>query len=121
MQPLPSIMFGTPRSGKWPKVRKAHLKLQPWCMGCGCSNPTQLEAHHIIPFWIDKTQELILDNLITLCSSKSRCHFVIGHLSNWVSWNVNVKKDAAIYFAKLERKPDGKRIMKSRNASPPKI
>jgi 5-methylcytosine-specific restriction enzyme A len=121
LPPLPNIMFGIPRSGKWPKVRKAHLKLQPYCMGCGCSNLTQLEAHHIIPFYIDKTQELNPSNLLTLCSSKSRCHFVIGHLSNWTSWNVNVIRDAAIYFAKLEIKPDGKRIIRSRNASPPKI
>lgn len=121
MQPLPNIMFGTPRSGKWPKVRAAHLKIQPWCMGCGCSNPEHLEAHHIIPFYIDQKAELDLNNLITLCSSSAKCHWVLGHTLSWNSWNPSVKKDAEIFFSKVEKRPDGKRIIQSRNATPSPI
>jgi len=85
------------RSSQWPKVRDAHLKIDPVCNVCGTKE--DLNVHHIIPFHIDRSKELDPDNLITLCNS-NRCHFTFGHLFNWSTFNPNVKSDAKAFKQK---------------------
>ena len=90
-------MFGAnsePRSSQWPKVRDAHLKIDPACNVCGTKE--DLNVHHIVPFHIDKSKELDPKNLITLCNSNG-CHFTFGHLFNWSAYNPNVMIDSQIY------------------------
>lgn len=89
------------RSSEWSKVRAKHLEKQPCCMGCGsCKKP---EVHHIVPYHIDPSKELDPNNLITLCDKY--CHFVIGHLMNYRSWNNSVIEDASKYFDKVKNRP----------------
>lgn len=92
-----------PRSPEWPRVRAAHLKVQPDCAVCGGTE--QVEVHHIVPFHIDKTKELDPTNLITLCEKPSHnCHFVFGHFWNWTNSNPQVQEDA-IHLSQEARKP----------------
>jgi len=94
---------GVRRSSQWPKVRKLFLKVNPICAVCGENK--KLEVHHIIPFHVDPTLELDLDNLITLCESKkkgSNCHLLFGHHGDYKKFNKDVKKDASIWSQKLK-------------------
>ena len=57
---------------------------------------------HIIPFSLDKTKELLFENLITLCPQD---HFFCGHLNFYKSWNKNVKEDARNWHDKIYQRP----------------
>lgn len=89
------------RSSKWPKVRDAHLKIDPVCNVCGRKD--DLNVHHIIPFHIDRSKELDLNNLITLCNGNN-CHFTFGHLFNWQNYNPSVVQDTKLFKKKVEER-----------------
>ena len=89
------------RSSKWKKVRAEHLKTHPSCAACGDTD--SLEVHHIEPFSINPDRELDPTNLITLCSKS--CHFYIGHLKDYTSWNISVIEDSKVYFNKVSNRP----------------
>lgn len=94
--------IGDHRSSKWPTTRKQHLQKQPKCAACG--GDKCLEVHHIKPFNEHPELELDLNNLITLCESKSNgvnCHLLFGHLGNFKSINPNVIQDVAIWIKKI--------------------
>ncbi len=88
--------WGAPRSGKWPAVRRAFVKSNPYCSACGTTR--ELEVHHIIPFHIDASRELDTANLLTLCQD---CHFYIGHLKDWNRYNPQVRDDALALFRRF--------------------
>jgi len=89
------------RSSKWPKIRAKHLEKQPCCAACGsCKKP---EVHHIVPVHVDSSKELDPDNLVTLCDKY--CHFAVGHLMNYKSWNDGVLEDAALFLSKIHNRP----------------
>lgn len=98
------VSFGALRSPKWDEVRKSHLKESPTCKVCDTKgnvlNP--LNVHHVRPFHLHPELELDDSNLITLCR---RCHFLIGHLDNWSSWNVNVREDAEHIRNEIDLRP----------------
>ena len=77
------------RSPKWPTVRNRYVKIHNFCEACGIKY--DLDVHHIVPFHINPSLELVESNLITLCRKH---HFQIGHLSNWTRDNPNVRQDA---------------------------
>lgn len=89
------------RSSKWGKVRADHLKKFPSCASCG--SVKDLEVHHIEPVSVNPDRELDPTNLITLCSKY--CHFYIGHLMDYNSWNIDVIEDAQVYLNKVTNKP----------------
>lgn len=89
------------RSSKWKKVRAEHLKQYPSCAACG--NTDGLEVHHIEPVSVNPDRELDPTNLITLCSKY--CHFYIGHLMDYASWNIDVIEDSRVYFNKVSNRP----------------
>jgi hypothetical protein len=94
------ILFAaTPRSSKWPAVRNAYIKAHPTCAACGRK---ATEVHHILPFHDHPELELDPDNLIALCD---RDHLLLGHLDSWLSWNPNVRTDAAIMLNKIQTRP----------------
>jgi hypothetical protein len=68
---------------------------------------TETLLHKIEDILDQKYPELELDrnNLITLCESKSKCHWIIGHLLNWRSYNPNAKEDALAFREKLLARP----------------
>jgi 5-methylcytosine-specific restriction endonuclease McrA len=91
------------RSGQWPTVRRKFLEGKT-CAGCGTAK--HLEAHHVHVFHLHPTLELDPANLIALCETPGHCcHFHFGHLLNWKSYNADVVKDAAEYFAKVKHRP----------------
>lgn len=93
--------FDSSRSSQWNKIRKKYLEKYPNCQACGRND--DIEVHHIIPVHINPDKELDENNLISLCSKY--CHLTIGHLMDWKSWNINVKKDAEIYYNKIKNRP----------------
>lgn len=88
------------RSPKWPDVEKAFRKLHPDCQAC--TSKDALNVHHIKPFHKFPALELDTMNLITLCR---RCHFFLGHLDDWSSWNVDVVANAAMMLGKIKTRP----------------
>jgi 5-methylcytosine-specific restriction endonuclease McrA len=93
----------TPRSKQWPRVRKAQLKRQPFCQACGKN--VKLAVHHIVPLHVDRSLELDINNLITLCENvhSSFCHYTFGHLGiSWWKWDVNVIEDAATHLKAIQ-------------------
>ena len=96
-------LFEYGRSWKWSDVREAYIKLHPSCECCDSKN--KLNVHHIIPDHIDPAKELDMNNLVTLCLS---CHLTFGHLMNWKSWNVDVRKDIAWFRQKILKRPMAK-------------
>lgn len=89
------------RSPKWKKIRQEFIKNHPVCAGCGSTK--DLEVHHIEPVHINPNRELDSSNLITLCDKY--CHFAIGHLMNYKSYNPNVIIDAKDFLYKIENRP----------------
>jgi len=88
------------RSANWKIIRKQHLKENNSC--CGCGRKDKLEVHHIEPYHVNSNRELDPSNLITLCKS---CHFIIGHLMDWSSWNIDVVSDCRVYLHKVSNRP----------------
>lgn len=93
---------GARRDSQWSKVRKKHLKKQPYCQVCGSDK--KLEVHHIIPFHVAPDLELEPSNLMTLCENGKygiTCHQLIGHLGNYRKINSSAEIDAATWRMKL--------------------
>ena len=73
----------------------------------------KLTVHHKMPFHLDKSMELSLDNLCTLCEGKEvNCHFVFGHcFFSWKCYNPNVEQDIKLIdtirtCAKMEKETE---------------
>ena len=92
-----AICWAQGRSGKWPAVRAAWLRVYSTCEACGGTK--DLEVHHIVPFSQDKSKELDSTNFITLCNHL-HCHLQFGHLCDFKAHNPSVKADA---FRQLDR------------------
>ena len=88
------------RSPRWPKIRKAYLKLFPRCAVCGKKKGNQV--HHFVPFHLNPALELVFSNLITLCPKH---HLIFGHLGWWKSWNVTVVEDCKKWAVKYIHRP----------------
>lgn len=95
-------IYGAKRSSRWLQIRKEYIKNNPYCRCCGGKD--KLEVHHKKPFWLFPKLELEFSNLITLCEKKL-CHFTIGHLYSWKSYNPNIDKDIEIWNRKVAERP----------------
>jgi hypothetical protein len=91
-------VFESERSGKWRTVRDKYIKENPLCYACGSKN--ELQCHHIVPFSIDKSLELNIKNLVTLCTN---CHFVFGHLHNYKNFNPEVIRDCQEHYKRVKQ------------------
>lgn len=102
----PERTFGALRSNEWPKVRAAHLKIQPVCQVCG--GTTKLNVHHVRPFHVHPELELDPNNLITLCNGSSgtiSCHIRFGHFDSFKDkWNPDIKTEAPKWNARFMAK-----------------
>ena len=99
------------RSSNWNKIRKTHLEENNSC--CGCGKTDKLEVHHIEPYHVNPNRELDPSNLITLCKS---CHFTIGHLMDWSSWNIDVISDCKVYLNKVKNRPYQIKVQSNENS-----
>lgn len=88
------------RSSGWRKVRGEVVEERKKCE-C-CQTKQNLDVHHIEPFHLAPEKELDKKNLIVLCS---KCHFLIGHLCNWKSFNIDVVQDAQYLCEKIRNRP----------------
>lgn len=96
--------WGVRRSPKWGKTREAYLRKFPSCRVCGVANP--LSVHHKQPYHLSPELELVESNLITLCESPvHNCHFLIGHLLDWRSYNVRVEEIADLLHGLILARP----------------
>lgn len=86
------ILVSRRRSSKWESVQKKFLKNNFYCAACGATN--KLNVHHILPFHVYPEYELKEENLITLCMSENKCHFLVGHGSSWKAYNPDVRTHA---------------------------
>ena len=97
-------MFGVARSNEWPKVRADHLKLHSVCEICGTKK--DLNVHHEIPVNFDKSLELNLGNLLTLCDSGANdCHRIFGHLFDFRSYSPYIRNDIKEWKKRISEKP----------------
>ena len=94
-----------PRSPHWKAVRAAHLKRYPACAACGATGPKAcLQVHHIVPFHVDPSKELLASNLLTMCESPGRnCHLTHGHAHHWHGWVPTVREDAAAFLRRVRQ------------------
>ncbi|CAB4176620.1 HNHc domain containing protein [uncultured Caudovirales phage] len=106
----PSPSPSATRSSHWPAVRKQHLAKFPTCAACGATSVEEhLEVHHVKPFHLDPSLELLPENLITLCRTGRDDHFHLGHdpdgpgplKPSWRSENKNVRQDSANLLKRL--------------------
>jgi len=81
------------RSPKWQTVRKDFIEANAACEACG--ETEKLEVHHVKPFHLDKSLELEVSNLMTLCDKGHKCHLNIGHLGSWRKENPQAREMAA--------------------------
>jgi hypothetical protein len=98
------------RSPKWPAAEKLALKTQHYCDVCGLAmDPkVKLQVHHVIPYHfcvLLGRPDLELDqrNLIVLCETEEGApapnhHLLVGHSGDFQSSNINVRKDAPVFF-----------------------
>ena len=91
-EPAP-MLYGVARSSKWSALRDDFLEGK-CCASCGGTK--SLVAHHRVPFHVDQSLELEVDNLVPLCEAGKyglNCHLLLGHLGNWRRVNVDVDSD----------------------------
>lgn len=100
LRQAPVVIGAPPRSSKWRSVRNKFLESHPECEACG--SKIGLEAHHVEPYHESPSLELDPENLMALCRD---CHFTFGHLRDWVSFNKDVRQDAAAFRFKRENRP----------------
>lgn len=98
------VPLGSIRSAQWPEVQKAHIAKFPACASCNTKGNilNKLNVHHCTPYHLDKSKELDEQNLITLCR---KCHFFVGHLYSWKSFNITVREDAKLWKQKIKDRP----------------
>ena len=88
------------RSHHWPAVERAHLRLSPVCLVCGCT--AHLNVHHWYPFHFVVAvgrPDLELDhrNLFTLCSDPAKQHhLLVGHLDEFGSFTRDLHRWIAV-------------------------
>jgi 5-methylcytosine-specific restriction endonuclease McrA len=85
------------RSPRWPAERALHLRLYPACAVCGTKN--DIDVHHKKPFHLYPELELVITNLMTLCTTH---HLLFGHLGDWRAWNKAVDKDVELWKEKFQ-------------------
>jgi len=77
------------RHPDWSYVARMYMIDEPNCRVCGKKGEA---VHHILPVHLRPDLELDRNNMATVCH---RCHLFVGHLDNWLSWNVSFNFDAS--------------------------
>lgn len=78
--------LGGARSPHWNALRKDYIAGHPLCEVCG---KKARDIHHLIPFSVDPSKELLWENLTALCRD---CHWSYAHLFSWRSYNNELKE-----------------------------
>ena len=94
---LRDVGLSAKRSTHWPTVEKHFLETHPTCAACG--GKERLNVHHCVPFHLDSSLELDVNNLITLCMGEKECHLKIGHGGSFKQYVPEVRKYASEVLA----------------------
>ena len=94
---------GASFNGSWQRCRRAFLKQVGRKCVC-CSSKKKIQVHHKKPRHLFPELALVFANLICLCRD---CHFHIGHLNSYFTYNENID-DVAWYVHKNSVKKDNK-------------
>lgn len=79
---------GASLNWSWQRCRRAFLKqVGKICVCCGSIK--HIQVHHILPRHIRPDLALVLTNLLALCRN---CHFHIGHLNSYFTYNAEIVK-----------------------------
>lgn len=89
-----------PRDPHWQALQHRWLKEHPYCRSCGTTD--HLQVHHKIPVSWNKSRELDVTNLITLCPVH---HLWDGHLGDWKSYNELVEQDCDRRLFQVKARP----------------
>lgn len=92
----PEVFGGVPRSPRWGAFRDHYLQGKTCA---ACNTKEELEAHHIVPFHIDKSLEMSGANLVALCRNH---HLTFGHCGDWSAFNPQVLADSAAYLRRFK-------------------
>ena len=92
----PLVLGG--RSSQWGKLSKQFLKANPYCF-CGEKATT---THHVIPFSVDRTRELDVQNLLAVCE---HCHIRFAHLGSFRSYEKDIKTIATDWELRRKNRP----------------
>lgn len=96
--------YGLRRNPRWDELADEHLRENACCAACG--GKKKLQVHHIKPFHLFPELEMEPSNLITLCDANYKhCHFIVGHLCSWHSWNPDVVDDASWLMYRIKNRP----------------
>lgn len=79
---------GASLNWSWQRCRKAFLRRVGKVCVC-CKSKKKIEVHHILPRHIRPDLTVVMTNLIALCNG---CHFHIGHLNSYFTYNEEVSK-----------------------------
>ena len=94
----------------WRSVRDRYVSKNPACAVCG--KASNLSVHHKLPVSLYPDRELDEENLVTLCQNNSfNCHFVVGHLMNWNSYNPDVDADISYWRRRLRGRLEKKSLL----------
>jgi len=87
---------------QWEEFERKYWERHPdekYCHACG--ERRHVELHHIIPRHIAPDKIFDESNLIPLCRA---CHFRLGHLCDWDSYNPHVVEDARAFFSLIQKR-----------------
>lgn len=77
------------RASAWGPFRNEELKGKV-CLACG--RKSNLNLHHILPFYLFPELELVRENTMPLCEGgPTNCHYLFGH--GGLSWTNYMKKE----------------------------
>jgi len=97
---------GASFNGSWQRCRRAFLKKVGKQCAC-CGSTKNIEVHHKKPRHLFPKLTLDWDNLIGLCGGGKGCHFHIGHLNSYFTYNENIEM-VAWFVHKNSVKKDNK-------------
>lgn len=85
-----NVSFAISSARNLPEVKRAMREFDrdnPFCAYCGEVGDTDI--HHKIPVSVAPDLAADKNNMIPLCRG-NKCHFVVGHFSNWRDYNSRV-------------------------------
>ena len=74
----------------WQRCKRAFLKIVGKKCAC-CGSKKKVEVHHKLPRHIRPDLAVNHKNLIALCGGGKGCHFHIGHLNSYHTYNETVQ------------------------------
>lgn len=70
----------------WQRCKREFYKVVPRECAC-CGSKKKIEVHHKKPRHLFPKLALVPSNLIALCGGGKGCHFHIGHLNSYFTYN----------------------------------